>query len=67
MDIERCERCNRLYEVAEWGGAMPGTKEKEDIVCPYCGFTYEKMSNGTFRTFKLTPEQEASYLKGRGH
>jgi len=66
MDIERCNKCNKLYELVECGGAMPGSKEKEGIVCPYCGFTYEEMSNGTFKTFKLLPEQEARYLKEKG-
>jgi len=66
MDIERCSKCKKLYEVVEYGGAMPGSKEKEDIICPYCGFKYEEMSNGTFKTFKLTPEQEKGYLEEKG-
>jgi DNA-directed RNA polymerase subunit RPC12/RpoP len=63
MNIERCTNkdCRRPFDVNEFGGQMPGTKEMEDITCPYCSHTIQRISNGVFRTHALTPEQEARY------
>ncbi len=51
MRIERCSNkdCNRPFEVSEYKLQMPGTKEREDISCPHCGYTYTQISNGFFR------------------
>ena len=44
---------------------MPGTRESEEINCPYCYTTYAtESSNGYFQTAALTAEQEAAYRKG---
>lgn len=40
---------------------MPGTKEREDISCPHCGYTYTQISNGFFQTRAITPEQEEEF------
>lgn len=40
-----CEKCNGHFEYHEDGAIYPGGKDKEDIICPYCG---EK--NGTIMT-----------------
>lgn len=65
MEIERCPNtsCSRPFEIRELGGAMPGSKEREDITCPYCGYRYTRSSNGFFRTYALTAEQEADFNK----
>jgi DNA-directed RNA polymerase subunit RPC12/RpoP len=59
MDIEKCsnQECGKLFQLSEMKMAMPGTKEKEDISCPYCGHTITRMSNGVFRTHELSEEQ----------
>jgi DNA-directed RNA polymerase subunit RPC12/RpoP len=63
MEIERCskEDCRRPFEVSEFGGQMPGTRESEDITCPYCNHTITRRSNGLFRTHALSPDREAQY------
>lgn len=63
MEVERCTNndCRRPFGVREFGGQMPGTKEKEHITCPYCSHTVQRTSNGVFRTHALTPQQEAEY------
>jgi DNA-directed RNA polymerase subunit RPC12/RpoP len=62
MAIETCSNCGKPYDVAEIGGAMPGTREPEEITCPHCFHSYTRRSNGTFQTSKLTHEQEVGYL-----
>lgn len=66
MEIEKCKGCNRPFEVQEQGGQMPGTKEPEDISCPYCGYTRTQRSNGYFRTWKLSEERERQWLTENG-
>ncbi len=61
MEIERCTHCFRAYEVSEMGGAMPGSKEPEDITCPHCRHTYTQRTNGIFRTHPLSSAQEREY------
>lgn len=65
MDIERCSntKCHRPFQVSEYKLQMPGTKEREDISCPYCGHTIARISNGFFRTSGLLPEQETEFNK----
>jgi hypothetical protein len=40
---------------------MPGSKELEDITCPYCGHRIQRTSNGVFRVHALSPQQETDY------
>jgi DNA-directed RNA polymerase subunit RPC12/RpoP len=63
MEIERCHNkaCSRPFQVSEIGGNMPGSKESEDITCPYCRYTITRNSNGGFRTHALSSEQEAEF------
>ena len=42
MGIEKCQQCSEPFKVWEHKLAMPGTKEKEAIICPHCGFTIER-------------------------
>ena len=58
-DVELCPSCKKKFEIKEFGGHMPGSKEREDINCPYnnCNYRYTRRSNGYFRTFEL-PENE---------
>ena len=63
MEIERCSNnaCLRPFGVSEIGGQMPGSKEREDITCPYCHHTITCTSNGVFRTHALSSKQEAEF------
>ncbi len=63
MDTERCtnDQCRRPFAVTEIHGHMPGTRESEDIACPYCDHTITRRSNGVFRTSALSLEFEAKY------
>lgn len=63
MEIERCSNidCRRPFEVSEFGGQMPGTKESEEITCPHCQHTITRRSNGVFRTYALSSEREKEY------
>jgi len=63
MEIERCSnyQCKRPFEISQIGGQMPGTKEREDITCPHCGHTIQRMCNGVWRTHAVSTEQEAEY------
>jgi len=63
MSIERCgnPECRRPFSVSEYSLQMPGTKEREDITCPNCGYTYTQVSNGFFQTKALSPQEEADF------
>ena len=67
MEIQQCSSadCSRPFEVREIGGQMPGTKEPEDISCPYCGHTTRRTSNGSFMTTKMSPDAEREWSSGR--
>ncbi|MFL1916795.1 hypothetical protein ACJW8B_15570 [Plesiomonas shigelloides] len=60
LEIEKCQKCGKHYEVFEQGGQMPGTKESEDITCPYsgCGYTITRRSNGYFVTHALPEDKQ---------
>lgn len=51
-------QCAKDFEITELGGQMPGNKESEEIICPYCGNIITRKSNGVFKTHKLTREQK---------
>lgn len=60
-EVEQCRNseCGKRYSVSEIGGKMPGTKESEDISCPYCGNVVTRRSNGSFITSKLPNDGNA--------
>jgi DNA-directed RNA polymerase subunit RPC12/RpoP len=65
MEIEKCQSCGKPFKVWEHKLAMPGTKEKEPLSCPYsnCGHTIQRKTSGTWETFKLTEEQQREYIR----
>ena len=67
MSIEKCqsETCQKPFSVWEHQLAMPGTKEKEPITCPYCGHTIQRTSNGWWNTEALTEQQQKDYEEGK--
>lgn len=59
MEYEKCEKCNETFVVSEHHLQMPGTKEREPIICPYCKhINGERVSNGWWNTRKLTEEEQ---------
>lgn len=66
MGMQVCtnEQCKQPFSVQEISLAMPGTKEREEIVCPHCKTTVATVvSNGFFRTSPLTPKQFEEWKK----
>jgi DNA-directed RNA polymerase subunit RPC12/RpoP len=62
--MEECTKCGKPFIVSEHHLAMPGTQEKEAIICPYCDHTVdERMSNGWWNTSKLSDEKIEEYFK----
>lgn len=58
MVLERCKKCKEYFIVTEYNLQLPGTKEQEDIICPYCGnINDQRISNGWWNTRKLTDEE----------
>ncbi len=54
--MEKCTNpnCNKEFRVHEVGGGVPGGKEKEPIICPYCGtIVRTEMTSATFHTSKI--------------
>lgn len=60
LEIEKCRGCGKNYSVSEQGGNMPGSKESEEIRCPYsgCGHKISRRSNGYFVTHELPEDQQ---------
>lgn len=58
-EIETCSDCGKKYSIIELGGGVPGGKESEEIICPYCGYSYTRRSSGVFRTYKLPDEDNS--------
>lgn len=61
-EIEACQRCGRPFEVDEIASGIPTAREKEPISCPHCGHTIERTTHGVWRTHKLSPADEATWL-----
>jgi len=54
--METCsnESCKKDFYVTAIGGGVPGGKEREPILCPYCGTTVRvEMTSATFSTRKI--------------
>jgi DNA-directed RNA polymerase subunit RPC12/RpoP len=61
--MEECSNCSKPFKVTEYKLAMPGTKEREPIICPYCNQTIdERISNGWWITSKLSDKEIDEYL-----
>lgn len=38
---ERCKGCGKLVEYQLIGNVYPGGKDREEAICPYCGYVLE--------------------------
>lgn len=59
-EVETCSNpsCGKKFGLSEIGGQMPGSKESEEITCPYCSYTVTRRSNGVFQTHELPKDQQ---------
>ena len=49
-----CPECGKKFHVEECSMGVPGGKDKEDIDCPWCGYTVNQMmTDGWFVTSKI--------------
>jgi DNA-directed RNA polymerase subunit RPC12/RpoP len=56
MSKEKCTNidCGKEFSVALIGSGVPGGKETEPVICPYCSTTIRKeRTSGVFYTSKL--------------
>lgn len=61
VDIEKCinPKCGKKFSYSEVGGGMPGTKESEECLCPYCGtVAFRQRINGVFVTSEINQDEE---------
>ncbi len=64
MAIEKCQSCKKPFNVVEHKLPMPGTKEKESIICPYCDHLIERMCNGWWVVSALSEQEQKDYFVG---
>ena len=63
LEVHRCDKCDkRLHQQIEWENKGETFREDE-IICPYCGYTYESYDAYGFDE-GTTPEVECD---GCGH
>lgn len=61
MNIATCvnPKCGKKFSYTEISGGMPGTKESEEVDCPYCGtVAFTRRINGVFKTSKIEQDDE---------
>lgn len=54
--MDKCtnENCKKKFYVSKIGGGVPGGKEKESIICPYCNtIVRTEMTSATFITSRI--------------
>ena len=54
MDKRTCSNCGKLFGYELIGVNAPGCREREDLICPYCGaICHSEMTALTFVAYKL--------------
>lgn len=54
--MEKCtnENCGKSFHVSKIGGGVPGGKELEPVICPYCDMTTKtEMTSAVFSTSRV--------------
>ncbi len=54
--MEQCTNpeCKKQFRVTKIGGGVPGGKEREEVICPYCNTVVRtEMTSASFITSKL--------------
>lgn len=60
MNMEKCNNpeCLKEFNVTTIGGGVPGGKEKEPIICPYCDSVVRtEMTSASFITSKIKEDE----------
>jgi len=52
MEIELCIKCKKEYGLMETN-LRPGSRETEEIACPYCGNVITRRTSGMFTICSL--------------
>ncbi|WP_343530295.1 hypothetical protein [Yokenella regensburgei] len=61
MAITKCinPQCEKEFSYSIIGGGVPGGKELEELICPYCNTVVDKeMMSGSFLTSRVPPERK---------
>ncbi len=61
MEIEICKKpsCGKKFSYTQIGGNMPGTKESEEVRCPYCStVAFSQKISGVFITSKMDQDEK---------
>ena len=60
MTTETCNKCGEKFSVSKIGGGVPGGKDKEPVICPYCNHTVRtEMTSACFLTGKIDTESKS--------
>ena len=46
--IVNCKNCGKKVEYELVGAVYPGCKDREEAVCPYCGYVLESMMTSQY-------------------
>lgn len=61
MNIEICKNddCKKKFSYTQMGGNMPGTKESEEVRCPYCmTVAFSQRISGVFQSHEMDQDEE---------
>lgn len=65
MERTQCKKCGNEYVYDKVGTVYPGGKDREDVICPYCGnVDYSEMTSQYFVSYKLDSNGNPDYSKG---
>ena len=54
MNKIKCDKCNRIFTYKEILNNYPGGLDKENIICPYCGYIFSQiMTSGIIISNKI--------------
>jgi ribosomal protein L37AE/L43A len=57
MDFYQCKKCDRKYAYVVTDMHVPGGKDREYAICPYCKEPgYSRVTSGFIYTYKLDSE-----------
>ena len=49
---EKCPKCGKKVEYGLVGNVYPGGKEREEAICPYCGYVLESRMTSQYYDVK---------------
>ena len=58
----KCTECDGLYVWSRHGDVVPGGKDREEIMCPHCGFvSHSEMTSQFFFVREDTDDEVREY------